>query len=64
MKTSTAFALFILGLILTMFGVGGVENSIADSELLSSVAVAVLGLGLMYCGTLGVRNGSYYDQGQ
>lgn len=62
MKTNTAFALFILGLLLTMFGVGGVENSITDTELLSSLAVSALGLGIMYCGTLGVRNGSYYDE--
>ncbi len=34
MKTNTAFGIFMLGLILTMFGVGGVENSIADVELL------------------------------
>lgn len=61
MKTNTAFGLFIFGLILTMFGVGGVENSITDMELLSAVAVSALGLGLMYCGTLGVRNGPYYD---
>ena len=61
MKTNTAFGLFIFGLVLTMFGVGGVENSISNGELLSAVAVSALGLGLMYCGTLGVRNGSYYD---
>ena len=61
MKTNTAFGLFIFGLVLTMFGVGGVENSITNIELLSAVAVSALGLGLMYCGTLGVRNGSYYD---
>ncbi len=61
MKTNTAMALFVFGLIMTLFGVGGVENSVTDGELLSSVAVAVLGLGLMYCGTLGVRNGAYYD---
>lgn len=62
MKTNTAFALFMLGLVLTMFGVGGVENSITNTELLSSVAVSALGLLVMYCGTLGVRNGSYYDE--
>lgn len=61
MKTNTAMALFVFGLIMTMFGVGGVENSVTNTELLSGVAVSVLGLGLMYCGTLGVRNGRYYD---
>ena len=62
MKTRTAMALFIFGLVLTMFGVGGVENSIEDTALLASVAVAALGLGLMYCGTLAVKNGEYYDE--
>ncbi len=62
MKTNTAFALFILGLILTMFGVGGVENSLTDLQLLSSIAVSAVGLLIMYVGTLGVRNGSYYDE--
>jgi len=62
MKTSTAFALFMFGLVLTMFGVGGVENSVENSALISSVAVSVLGLALMYVGTLGVKNGDYYDE--
>jgi hypothetical protein len=61
MKSSTATALTIFGLILTMFGVGGVEHSITDTELLSSLAVSVLGLGIMYCGTLGLRNSAYYE---
>jgi hypothetical protein len=62
MKTNTAFGMFILGLVLTMFGVGGVENSLTDLQLLSSVAVAAVGLLIMWVGTLGVRNGSYYDE--
>jgi hypothetical protein len=62
MKTNTAFALFIFGLILTMFGVGGVENSVTDSELLAGVAVSALGLGIMYSGTLALRVADYYDQ--
>lgn len=62
MKTNTAFGLFMFGLVLTMFGVGGVENSVENTALLMSVAVSALGLALMYVGTLGVRNGSYYDE--
>lgn len=62
MKTTTAFALFMLGLILTMFGVGGVENSVTDSELVASVAVSALGLAIMYCGTIAMRVADYYDQ--
>lgn len=62
MKTTTAFGLFMFGLILTMFGVGGVEASITDTELLSAVAVSALGLGLMYSGTIAMRVSDYYDQ--
>ncbi len=47
----TAFLIFT-GIVTTAFGVGGVENSITNSELLQSLAVAVTGLGIMYCATL------------
>ena len=49
------FFLFITGLITTMFGVGGVENSITNVELLQSIAVAVTGLGILWCSTLMMR---------
>lgn len=62
MKTRTAMILFIFGMILTMFGVGGVEQSVEDTALISSLAVSVLGLLLMYVGTLAVKNGEYYDR--
>lgn len=55
MKDSTAMAMAMFGLLLTMFGVGGVENSMTNSELFSSLAVSVVGLGIMYCGTLALR---------
>ena len=54
--------MFMFGLILTMFGVGGIEQSVENTALISSIAVSVLGLALMYVGTLGVRNGRYYDE--
>ncbi len=38
------------GLILVMGGVGGIENSITDTELLSSTAISVLGCAVMWCG--------------
>lgn len=46
------FFMFFTGLITTMFGVGGIENSITDSELLSGLAVSAVGLGIVYCSTL------------
>ena len=61
MTTKTAFALFILGLILTAFGVGGIEHSISDGELLSSMFVSIVGLLIMYAGTVAMRVSDYYD---
>lgn len=46
---------FVVGMILTAFAVGGVENSITDTELLQSVLVAITGLGCMFCGTLMIK---------
>jgi hypothetical protein len=43
---------FITGLLLTLGGVGGIEHSITDSELLSGVIASAVGLGIMYCGVL------------
>lgn len=44
--------LFITGLLLTMFGVGGIENSMTDAELWNAVAVSVVGLGIFGCAAL------------
>ena len=46
------FFVFITGLITTMFGVGGVEHSLTDTELLQSIGVSLTGLGIMFCSTL------------
>lgn len=50
----TAFMIFT-GIVTTAFGVGGIENSLTDAELLQGLAVAVVGLGIMYCATLMIR---------
>lgn len=53
MANSTKFFLFFtLGLVITGFGVGGVENSISNEQLIPSIGVAVLGLTLMYLSTV------------
>lgn len=46
------FFMFFTGLITTMFGVGGIENSITNTELLQSLGVSLTGLGILYCATL------------
>jgi hypothetical protein len=49
------FFMFFTGLITTMFGVGGIEHSVTDSELLSGLAVSAVGLGILWCATLMMR---------
>jgi uncharacterized membrane protein len=46
---------FVVGMIVTMLGVGGVENSITNVELLQSLAVSVTGLACMYSGTVMIK---------
>ncbi len=50
----TAFMIFT-GIVTTMLGVGGVENSLTNTELLQSVAVSAVGLGIMFCAVLMIR---------
>jgi hypothetical protein len=40
----------ILGIVGTLFGVGGVENSTSTEQLIASIGVAVTSLMLMYAG--------------
>jgi hypothetical protein len=62
MKTKTAFFMFIFGLILAMLGLGGVENSVTNPELIVAMLVTGVGILIMYAGTLGIRTGGYYDR--
>jgi hypothetical protein len=61
MTSKTAAVLAVLGFLLTAFGVGGVENSITDTELLAAVAVSITGLALMYCAISALKVSDYYD---
>ena len=54
-KVKLGMIAVILGILGTGFGVGGVENSITNTELLASVGVAAASLLLMWIGTLLVR---------
>ena len=55
MSEKESIFIFIVGLLMAGFGVGGVENSIADVELLISTLVTLLGLALMWCGVRGLQ---------
>ena len=55
MSEKSAMFLVITGLIITMFGAGGIENSIQTVDLLQSIAVAIVGLAVMGCGALAIQ---------
>lgn len=62
MKTNAAMFIFVVGMIVTLFGVGGIEASITDTELAQSIAVALVGLLLAWVSTLALRVSDRYDQ--
>lgn len=64
MNSKTAGILVMLGLILTMGGVGGVETSATDADMLGAAVIAIVGLLIMYAGTAALRVSDYYDQTQ
>jgi len=53
------FFFIMMGLVLTLLGVGGVENSMTNVELLQSLAVSALGLLFMWVATLMMRAQGY-----
>jgi hypothetical protein len=53
MKSTTKFfLLFVTGLVITGFGVGGVEGSTNTQQLVASVFTAGLGLLMIYLSTI------------
>jgi hypothetical protein len=61
MTTKQAMFVFITGLLVTFGAVGGIENSVENSALLTSMLAAIVGLLIMYCGMLGIKGAAYYD---
>lgn len=55
MTERSAMFLVMVGLLTTGFGVGGVENSVDNLELLSGLLVSVSGLAIMAAGVLGLK---------
>jgi len=55
MNKDGAMFLMIVGLIITFGGVGGIEVSLTDVELMGSMIVSILGLATMYCGLLALK---------
>jgi len=55
MNRDGAMICFTAGLVIVLGGVGGVESSVDTAGLLSSTAIAVVGLLVMGCGALAIR---------
>lgn len=64
MSNTAAAFLIIVGLIITLAGVGGVEHSFTDSELAGAVAIAIIGMLTMACGVIAQRINNHYGDGQ
>lgn len=62
MTTRTAALVLFFGFLLTFGAVGGMENPDQADHFLEQCLVALVGLGLMFCGTLGLQSADYYDQ--
>ena len=61
MTTKAAMFVFITGLLMTFGAVGGIEVSETDTDMMSSMVIAIVGLLVMYAGSLGLRNSAYYE---
>ena len=62
MTSRTAGILGFLGFLLTAFGVGGIEQSISDGELMASMLVSITGLAIMYCAVAALKVSEYSDE--
>ena len=62
MTSKTAGFLVMLGLLITAGGIGGVETSITDAELIGAVLISTVGLLIMSAGTAALRVSDYYDR--
>jgi len=61
MTSQAAAVLGFLGFLLTAGGVGGIEQSITDTDLLSSMCISIVGLAIMYCSIAALKVSEYYD---
>jgi hypothetical protein len=61
MTTKQAMFVFIVGLIMTLGAVGGVEVSVTNEDMMSAMIFAIIGLLTMYCGMLGLNRAHLFD---
>lgn len=61
MTTKSAMFVFIVGFIMTLGAVGGIEVSETNTDMMSSMVIAIVGLLTMFCGTLGLNRAHMFD---
>ena len=61
MTTRSAMFVFIVGFIMTLGAVGGIEVSETNTDMMSSMVIAIVGLLTMFCGTLGLNRAHMFD---
>ena len=62
MTTRTAAIMTLFGFLLMFGAVGGMEDPAKADYFLEQCLVALIGMGLAFCGTLGLQNSEYYDE--
>jgi len=60
MTPNQSMFLFTVGLLMTLGGVGSIENSMDNAGLIVGVLVSGVGLLVMWVGTLGFKNNQSY----
>jgi hypothetical protein len=55
MNKDSANILILVGLLVTFGGVGGIENSMNDTDLMGAMVVSIVGMLIMYCGLLATK---------
>ena len=61
MTTKSAMFVFIVGLLMTMGAVGGIEVSVTNEDMMSSMVIAIVGLLTMMCGVFGLNRAVLFD---
>ena len=61
MTTKSAMFVFIVGFLMTFGAVGGIEMSVSNEDMMSSMVIAIVGLLTMLCGTLGLNRAHLFD---
>jgi hypothetical protein len=55
MTKDGAYFLMFVGFLITFGGVGSIELSVTDKELMGAMLISIVGLATMYCGMLATR---------